>query len=424
MTPSLPLGYETLLKGSLRTPALLEDSSERHLITIAPTGAGKGVSCIIPALLSWSGPAVVIDPKGENYAVTARYRASMGQRIYVIDPFAVTSVAVTDRLNPIDLLTLPGSAASDDAACLVALLMNGSMTVRGDPFWDERAGALLAGALTHILAGDKKCASVGMLFERLNDTYENLVAFGRTLMASERPDVRAAGAALDPSLSSKTGASITATAQSHLSFLRNATVASTLGSSTIPIEDIVSGAPLTIYLVLPPDKLPSHSKALRLWLGTIMMALARRRSRPASATLLLLDEAAQLGALDELRTALTLMRGYGVKVWSFWQDMSQIRRLYPKDWQSLVNNCGVQQYFGAVSPFAALEIEAYLAGQAPRPIYGMPDEQMVLLTARAAPRLLNRLNYLTDARLAKRAQPNPYFSGSAPPSAEIIPFAR
>lgn len=32
-----------------------------HLLTIAPTGAGKGVSCIIPTLLRFPGPVIVID---------------------------------------------------------------------------------------------------------------------------------------------------------------------------------------------------------------------------------------------------------------------------------------------------------------------------------------------------------------------------
>ena len=44
----------------------------------------------------------------------------------------------------------------------------------------------------------------------------------------------------------------------------------------------------------------------------MMAALSRRRHRPERPTLLLIDEAAQLGPLDELRTAVTLMRGYGV----------------------------------------------------------------------------------------------------------------
>ena len=53
----------------------------------------------------------------------------------------------------------------------------------------------------------------------------------------------------------------------------------------------------------------------------------KRRSFPCESSLI--DEAAQLGTLDELRSAITLMRGYGVKGWSFWQDLSQLQRIYP-----------------------------------------------------------------------------------------------
>ena len=51
---------------------------ESHLVTIAPTGAGKGRSAIIPTCLNWKGGLIVIDPKGEAVATTARYRRQLG----------------------------------------------------------------------------------------------------------------------------------------------------------------------------------------------------------------------------------------------------------------------------------------------------------------------------------------------------------
>jgi len=93
-------------------------AGEGHLVTIAPTGAGKGVSCIIPALLSWDGPAIVVDPKGENHAVTAARRKALGQEVAVLDPFAVTDVRHLDSLNPLDLIDRDGASAADDAAVI------------------------------------------------------------------------------------------------------------------------------------------------------------------------------------------------------------------------------------------------------------------------------------------------------------------
>src|SRR5262249_29959047 len=42
-----------------------------HLITVAPTRSGKGRGVIVPNLLHYRGQAVILDPKGENYQVTA-----------------------------------------------------------------------------------------------------------------------------------------------------------------------------------------------------------------------------------------------------------------------------------------------------------------------------------------------------------------
>lgn len=103
LSHGLLLGWKKQAPRLPRQP-VLDDGHEGHLITIAPTGAGKGVSCIIPALLTWQGPAVVIDPRGENYAVTGAYREAMGQKVHVLDPFDVTNASMKGRLNPLDLI--------------------------------------------------------------------------------------------------------------------------------------------------------------------------------------------------------------------------------------------------------------------------------------------------------------------------------
>ena len=48
----------------------------------APTRSGKGVGVVIPNLLNWPDSVVVLDIKGENYDITAGYRAAHGQTVY------------------------------------------------------------------------------------------------------------------------------------------------------------------------------------------------------------------------------------------------------------------------------------------------------------------------------------------------------
>ncbi|GER06692.1 hypothetical protein GCM10007972_13030 [Iodidimonas muriae] len=57
-----------------------------HLITVAASGAGKGVCSVIPNLLTWEGSVICNDPKGENAAVTAKRRREMGQEVHVHEP--------------------------------------------------------------------------------------------------------------------------------------------------------------------------------------------------------------------------------------------------------------------------------------------------------------------------------------------------
>ena len=65
--------------------------------------------------------------------------------------------------------------------------------------------------------------------------------------------------------------------------------------------------------------------------------------------------AAQLGEFGPLRQAMTLLRGYGLQVWPFFQDLSQLQRLYPKDWRTIFNNAGVFQLFGVANHLMAKE---------------------------------------------------------------------
>lgn len=422
----LPLGTPLPPKSVRRTSdaAPIFDNDDGHLITFAPTGAGKGVSCIIPALLNWDGPAIVIDPKGENYAVTAQRRLQFGQRVALLDPFGVTGSRIFDTLNPLDLVS-SGDNHVDDAAVVAKLITRGGHTPT-DPFWDERAESLITGLILFVLNSSPgpltTLAEVRRLLEASQREQASLAV--ELLHRGASTEIKAAANILCL-FSERTRSCIITTACSHMSFLRSGPVQNATSESSIDLDEITGGLPVTIYLVLPPDKLASHGKLLRLWLGVLMAALSRRRHRPERPTLLLIDEAAQLGPLEELRTAVTLMRGYGVRCWSFWQDLSQLTRTYPFDWPSIVNNCAVQQYFGLSMPQAAGEIETYLNGASPRPLSQLADSEALLLRRGQRAQILRRPDYLTDRSFKGLFAPNPFYEPRAePPEVKAAPRAK
>ena len=62
---------------------------EHHTLIIARTRTGKGTRVIVPTLLRYKGSVFVIDPKGENAAITARARSWMEpeQSVRILNPW-------------------------------------------------------------------------------------------------------------------------------------------------------------------------------------------------------------------------------------------------------------------------------------------------------------------------------------------------
>ena len=65
-------------------------------MAFAPTRSGKGVGLVVPTLLSWTGSAVVHDIKGENWQLTAGWRARFSHCL-LFNPTDLASA----RYNPL-----------------------------------------------------------------------------------------------------------------------------------------------------------------------------------------------------------------------------------------------------------------------------------------------------------------------------------
>lgn len=73
---------------------------QQFLILAAPTRSGKGVGVVIPNLLSYLGPIVVLGIKLENFLLTSGWRRLMGHKIFLFNPFVEDRR--THRWNPLD----------------------------------------------------------------------------------------------------------------------------------------------------------------------------------------------------------------------------------------------------------------------------------------------------------------------------------
>ena len=76
------LGPDGVVLGRLDRDYLRHDGPE-HVLCFAPTRSGKGVGLVVPSLLTWPGSAIVHDIKGENWTLTAGFRAQAWPRAAV-----------------------------------------------------------------------------------------------------------------------------------------------------------------------------------------------------------------------------------------------------------------------------------------------------------------------------------------------------
>lgn len=410
-------------------PILME--REGHLMTIAPTGAGKGTGCIVPALLRFEGPVIVIDPKGENALITARRRREMGHEVAVLDPMGVTGLE-SARLNPLDALDPNSPTFVDDAMAVVSALAAGGGRYDGGDggYWRERGAAFVLGVLLHVMSDLPPSL-------RHLETVRTLVnkavgELGRYTSAAENPPGGGLGdtvlGALEASRNEEareiarmlrigalpTLGGILSFSQSIMDVIRSGAVSPVLRDTSFDLSAVQRGEPLSIFLVLPPHMLESHGRLLRLWVHTLMSQIAARTARPKHSTLFILDEAAQLGAFDDLRRAITLMRGYGLQTWSFWQDPSQIQNLYPRDWQTMVNNCRAVQCFGANTMLAAESMAGLVGFRSPHQVLELDDDEMLLQLSGDLPVLARLPNYRTDPAFAGMFDANPFHDPARP----------
>lgn len=386
---------------------LIRYNGDGHLITVAPTRSGKGVGTVIPNLLCYYGSVVVVDPKAEAYAITARRRREMGQTVVCLDPFGVTG-ATSDSLNPLDIFQLTGADLESDAQALAEMLSSGSFSNK-EPFWDIYGRALHSGVIAALPTDKPDERTMNQVVERLqnDDVVYNLAVFidtmGKSMNEMGRREI--AGVLSMPDV---TRGGVLATAQSFIKALMSPAVQRTLVSSSFSLQDLVDGRPMSIYLVIPPDRMISHRPLLRLWIGTLMKAILSRRTQPELKTLLLIDEAAQLGNFPLLETLITLAAGYGVWVHTIWQDLSQLRGNFPQTWETILNNCAVVQTFGIQNRRMA-EQWSEILDHAVAALRGLERDEQILSIHGQSEVLCKRLCYYDDPLFAGLFDQNHFF---------------
>jgi type IV secretion system protein VirD4 len=339
------LGHDGVLLGRWGEHYLRHDGPE-HVLCFAPTRSGKGVGLVVPTLLTWPGSAIIHDIKGENWTLTAGWRARFG-RVLLFDPTNAASAAY----NPL-LEVRRGEWEVRDVQNIADVLVDPEGALERRNHWEKTSHSLLVGAILHVLYAepDKTLAGVANF---LSDPRRPIETTLRAMMTTAHlgpsgvhPVVASsARELLNKSENERSG--VLSTAMSFLGLYRDPVVAAVTRRCDWRIRDLVeSKTPATLYLVVPPSDISRTKPLVRLILNQIGRRLTeqleakQRRHR----LLLMLDEFPALGRLDFFESALAFMAGYGLKSFLIAQSLNQIEKAYGQN-NSILDNCHVRVSF-------------------------------------------------------------------------------
>jgi type IV secretion system protein VirD4 len=339
------LHAEGVLLGRWRGAYLQHDGPE-HVLCFAPTRSGKGVGLVVPTLLTWPGSAIVHDIKGENWSLTAGWRAGFG-RVLMFDPTNAASAAY----NPL-LEVRRGEWEVRDVQNIADVLVDPEGALERRNHWEKTSHSLLVGTILHVLYAepDKTLAGVANF---LSDPRRPIESTLRAMMTAPHLGAQgvhpvvasAARELLNKSDNERSG--VLSTAMSFLGLYRDPVVAQVTRRCDWRIRDLVEGSsPATLYLVVPPSDISRTKPLVRLILNQIGRRLteALKSNGRRHRLLLMLDEFPALGRLDFFESALAFMAGYGLKSFLIAQSLNQIEKAYGLN-NSILDNCHVRVSF-------------------------------------------------------------------------------
>jgi type IV secretion system protein VirD4 len=336
---------------------------DRHICTFAGSRSGKGRAAIIPNMLHYPGSVLATDPKGELATMTARRRAAMGQAVHVLDPFGVAggaAIAFRAGFNPIEAMRLDDNLVADAALIADALVVGAGK----DPHWDESAKAFIEGVILHLRTwtdyeGRRNLLTLRELVgQGAADGNKDKAPSGYSLdaLAAEMRINESAGGVIQTAAADffdrpqNERGSVLSTARRHLKFIdlfRN-----DLGRKTLETHGFDLAAlktkPTTIYLCLPARHIGTCNRWLRLFVNLMLQSMEQTRGKLPGGVpvLVVLDEFATLGHMQQIEDAAGQIAGFGVKLWPILQDLSQLKALYDTRWETFLGNAGILQFFG------------------------------------------------------------------------------
>jgi type IV secretion system protein VirD4 len=325
----------------------------------APTRSGKGVGVVVPNLLNWPDSVVVLDIKGENYDITAGYRAKHGQAVYAFSPF--DDSGCSHRWNPLTAVRTSALHRVGDLLQIGQVFFpNDGGGTSSEAFFNDQARNLFLGIGLYLLETPALPRSIGEMLRQSSGKgrsfKEHFTAVLKQRQAGETEDGKASTKPLSDecvdalqrllSNSDNTLSSIVSTFNAPLTIFADAVVDAATSADDFRLED-VRRKRMSIYVRIPPNRLLNARPLLNLFFSQLVSL--NTQQLPAQdpslkyQCLLVNDEFTAMGRVSVISSAAAFLAGYNLRLLTVVQAMSQLDSVYgDKEARTFATNHGLQ----------------------------------------------------------------------------------
>jgi type IV secretion system protein VirD4 len=346
---------------------ILRLRGQQGVAIIARTRKGKGVSIVVPNLLDWKDSVICVDPKLENYTLTAGYRQQMGHVVFLFAPFSETRE--TARWNPLGYVSDQADLRVNGLQRIADMLYPETPGV--DPFWIASARTLFLGIALYVFETPSLPKTIGEILRLgMASDDEGFAKHWKRIVEGRNSGpyplsgecVRALYDVID--LAPVTASSIRKTFTSRLDLWLNPILDWATSANDFDLRELRSKA-MSIYVGVNPDDLHRLRPVLSLFfqqaIGLQTRQLPEHNPALKYQVMMLLDEFTALGKIPIIAEAVGFLSGYNIRVVLVIQARSQLREVYGNNAaDTILRNLAARVAFGADDYADAREISEEL----------------------------------------------------------------